>query len=169
MAANARIMRRPRLEQNHAVRTVAAGNPWRATRTAQARDLGGFGKASGGSPDGGRSCGMTNGTDVRNNSTQIRSGASAAPQQAIPAEPPQQWLAQSKAALPIAPAASAARAVLSEAVSAVVGAASACLWACGGAGVTAFATAGAWCAWPSCATASDGIANAAIMTIAASK
>jgi hypothetical protein len=68
--------------------------------TVQAKDLGGFGKVLGGMPGKGGTCRITNRTGALKNGSQYASAARAAPQQAIPAALPQQWLAQSVGTIP---------------------------------------------------------------------
>src|SRR4051794_15510638 len=118
--------------------------------TIQAKDLGGFGGVSGGSPAGGRTRGSKNRSEKLTNGSALKPSTSTAPQQAMPATPPQQWLAQ----LPAPPAFawnSDARAL--------------CMYCAGWAivGDTNFAgvacapvVAELWCACPSCAEAIEG-------------
>ena len=60
----------------------------------QAKDLGGLGSASGGTPCDGGTSGVKNDSEAFKSGMNHRSGARAAPQQAMPAAPPQQSLPQ---------------------------------------------------------------------------
>src|SRR5215467_10074792 len=62
---------------------------------AQTKALGGFGRASGGRPSRAPACANSSRCEAVNAGTKAISGTSAAPQHAILAVPPQQWLTQS--------------------------------------------------------------------------
>ena len=65
-----------------------------AAMAVQAKDLGGLGSASGGTPSDGCTSGIKNGREALKSGMENRSGARAAPQQAMPAAGPQQSLPQ---------------------------------------------------------------------------
>jgi hypothetical protein len=122
----------------HAARAWLHSAAHATDATNQATDLGGLGNASGGRPGNGGARGIPSCADIRRSGIQNDSGASAAPQQAMPAPPPQQLLPHG-VTTPVADFAESRVALTAIALAATVGAATSCARISGGVGTACVA------------------------------